>query len=153
MEYLPTADSDAALLSRRGIGMRRLIKNAREGWSTGAQLPLVAAACREGLTPAMLKTPVVTQRVLFATGTYPDPNEFNDDFAALTPQLLCQVERFQEKRSALFDVPITDFELSMRARSAMNCSRSGTIFTSIRLLAPASITSSIRWCSSSGSAT
>lgn len=52
------------------------------------QVIRVAAACREGLTPAMLKTPVVTQRVLFATGTYPDPNEFNDDFAALTPQLI-----------------------------------------------------------------
>jgi arylformamidase len=52
------------------------------------QVIRVETACRERLLPGMLKTPVVTQRVLFATGTYPDPNEFNDDFAGLSPKLI-----------------------------------------------------------------
>jgi arylformamidase len=52
------------------------------------QVIRVPMACRELLTPAHLKTPVVAQRVLFATGTYPDPNEFHDDFAALSPKLV-----------------------------------------------------------------
>jgi arylformamidase len=40
------------------------------------------------ITPAMLKEPVVEQRVLFATGTFPDPERFNEDFAALSPELV-----------------------------------------------------------------
>ena len=52
------------------------------------QVIRVPMACREQITPNHLKTPVVTERILFATGTYPDPNEFHDDFAALSPQLI-----------------------------------------------------------------
>ncbi len=52
------------------------------------QVIRVQLACRERLMPAALKTPVVAQRVLFATGTYPDPTEFNDDFAALSAELV-----------------------------------------------------------------
>ena len=37
------------------------------------------------ITPEALKTPPIAQRVLLATGTFPDPTEFNEDFAALTP--------------------------------------------------------------------
>jgi arylformamidase len=40
------------------------------------------------LTPADLKTPVVAERLLLATGTYPDPEHFNEDFAALSPELV-----------------------------------------------------------------
>jgi len=40
------------------------------------------------ITPDHVKTPVVAQRVLFATGSFPNPNEFNEDFAALSPQLV-----------------------------------------------------------------
>lgn len=35
-----------------------------------------------------IRTPIVTSRVLFATGTFPDPNHFNEDFAALSPELI-----------------------------------------------------------------
>ena len=33
-------------------------------------------------------TPVKAPRVLLKTGTYPDPNHFNEDFAALSPELV-----------------------------------------------------------------
>jgi arylformamidase len=39
-------------------------------------------------TPAMLSGPVRAERVLLATGTYPDPERFNTDFAALAPELV-----------------------------------------------------------------
>ena len=42
----------------------------------------------ERVVAEMLKTPVVAQRVLFATGTYPDFSEFNRDFAGLSPELI-----------------------------------------------------------------
>ncbi len=32
--------------------------------------------------------PIQAERVLFKTGTYPDPNSFNEDFAALSPELV-----------------------------------------------------------------
>ncbi len=40
------------------------------------------------VVPEMLKTPVVAQRVLFATGTYLDFENFNKDFAGLSPELI-----------------------------------------------------------------
>jgi arylformamidase len=40
------------------------------------------------VTPDMVPGPISQRRVLFATGTYPDPEEFNTDFAALHPELI-----------------------------------------------------------------
>lgn len=42
----------------------------------------------ERITPDHLPHPVRAERVLFHTGTFPDPNHFNEDFAALSPQLI-----------------------------------------------------------------
>jgi len=38
--------------------------------------------------PGDLKTAVVAPRLLLATNTYPDPEQFNEDFAALSPELV-----------------------------------------------------------------
>jgi len=46
----------------------------------------VARATR--VTPAMLPREVTTSRALFATGTYPDPENWNADFAALAVELV-----------------------------------------------------------------
>jgi arylformamidase len=46
----------------------------------------VARATR--VTPAMLPGEVTTSRVLFATETYPDPQNWNGDFAALSVELV-----------------------------------------------------------------
>ncbi len=40
------------------------------------------------VTPDLLPGPVLAERMLIATGTYPDPEEFNTDFAALSPELV-----------------------------------------------------------------
>jgi arylformamidase len=40
------------------------------------------------IKPGDLKTAVTEERVLLATGTFPDPNCFNDDFAALAPEMV-----------------------------------------------------------------
>ena len=42
----------------------------------------------ERIRQAHLKTPILAPRVLFRTGTYPDPNTFNSDFASLSPALI-----------------------------------------------------------------
>jgi len=42
----------------------------------------------ERLSEAQLTGPVKAERVLFATGTFPDPRSWNNDFAALEPGLI-----------------------------------------------------------------
>lgn len=46
----------------------------------------VGRGCRVG--PADLGVEIKAPRVLLRTGTYPDPNRFNEDFAALSPELV-----------------------------------------------------------------
>jgi arylformamidase len=43
---------------------------------------------RSRITPAMLKATVEAPRVLLRTGTFPDPERFTEDFAALAPELV-----------------------------------------------------------------
>jgi arylformamidase len=40
------------------------------------------------ILPAMLPAPVTQTRLLLATSTFPDPERFNQDFAALSPELV-----------------------------------------------------------------
>lgn len=40
------------------------------------------------VTPDLLPGPLRAPRVLLVTGTYPDPQVFNEDFAALSPELV-----------------------------------------------------------------
>jgi arylformamidase len=44
------------------------------------------------LVPAQVASPIQAERVLFATGTYPDPEQFNTDFAALAPELIAWLQ-------------------------------------------------------------
>ena len=53
-----------------------------------AQVIRVAVPRGTRLTPALLPGPVRAERVLLATGTFPDPERFNEDFAALSPELV-----------------------------------------------------------------
>jgi arylformamidase len=40
------------------------------------------------ILPQDLEDDIVEKRVLFKTGSFPDPNNWNDDFSALSPQLI-----------------------------------------------------------------
>jgi arylformamidase len=52
------------------------------------QVMHVAAPRGSRITLSMLPGPVMSDRLLIATGTYPDPEDFNTDFAALSPDLV-----------------------------------------------------------------
>jgi arylformamidase len=71
------------------------------------QVMRVAAARGTCITPDMLPKRVGEKRVLLATGTYPDPEHFNEDFAALSPEL---VETLHDKGVILIgiDTPSVD---------------------------------------------
>jgi arylformamidase len=59
------------------------------------------------VTPDMVPQPVRAERVLIATGSFPDPERFNTDFAALSPDL---VGRLHEQGVKLIgiDTPSVD---------------------------------------------
>lgn len=42
----------------------------------------------ERILPSHVTTPILAERVLFHTGTFPDPDVFNEDFASLSPELV-----------------------------------------------------------------
>ncbi len=54
------------------------------------QVVRAAVGRNERVTEAMVMQPIVESRVLVATGTFPDPNRFTTDFAALDPDLVDQ---------------------------------------------------------------
>ena len=71
------------------------------------QVVRVAAAHATRVTAAMVASPLQTERVLIATGTFPNPEHFNTDFAALSPEL---VERLHQQGVQLIgiDTPSVD---------------------------------------------
>jgi arylformamidase len=70
--------ADAPAIHERGL----------EYYLGRCQVLRVAVPRRVRITPAMLPAPVRAERVLLATGTFPDPEHFNEDFAALSPELV-----------------------------------------------------------------
>jgi arylformamidase len=54
-----------------------------------------------------LPSPVRAPRLLLATGTFPDPNHFNEDFAALKPELVHDLHR-QGVKLVGIDTPSVD---------------------------------------------
>jgi arylformamidase len=71
------------------------------------QVVRVPVPRRTRITPAMLPGPIQAPRVLLATGTYPDPEHFNEDFAALAPELVVHLYREGVKLVGL-DTPSVD---------------------------------------------
>lgn len=71
------------------------------------QLIRVPVAPRTRLTPAHLPGPIRAARVLFATGTFPDPHSFTEDFAALSPELIAALAA-QGVRLIGLDTPSVD---------------------------------------------
>jgi arylformamidase len=71
---------------------------ATDGQAIGARpLELYYGPCQvvsvvigqgERITPDRISHELTESRVLFKTNTYPDPNHFNEDFAALSPELI-----------------------------------------------------------------
>jgi arylformamidase len=66
--------------------------------------------------------PAEAERILFATGTFPDPEAFNEDFAALSPAL---VDRLHEQGVRLvgLDTPSVDLFGSKELPSHQACLR------------------------------
>jgi arylformamidase len=75
------------------------------------------------ITPAMLTCPVSAPRLLLGTGTFPDPEQFNEDFAALSPELVEHLHR-QGVRLVGIDTPSVDLFDSKALPAHHMCLRS-----------------------------
>jgi len=69
-----------------------------------------------------MKAPIHAPRVLFRTDTYPDPRNFNPDFAALEPSLIEHLARHDVKLVGL-DTPSVDLSDSKDLPSHQMCLR------------------------------
>lgn len=72
------------------------------------------------ITPEMLPSGIRASRLLLATGTYPDPECFNIDFAALSPELVDYLHR-QGVRLIGVDTPSIDLYDSKDLPSHRQC--------------------------------
>jgi arylformamidase len=61
----------------------------------------------ELIRPDMLPVPIQAERVLLATGTFPDPEHFNEDFAAPSPELVVTLHKLGVKLIGI-DTPSVD---------------------------------------------
>jgi arylformamidase len=71
------------------------------------QVVHVDIAHAECIEPEMLETRILAERLLIATGTFPDPTVFNQDFAALSPLFVDHVAELGVKLVGI-DTPSVD---------------------------------------------
>jgi arylformamidase len=71
------------------------------------QVMRVAVPRATRIAPAMLPGPVRAPRLLLATQTFPDPEHFNQDFAALSPELVEHLHQQSVKLIGI-DTPSVD---------------------------------------------
>lgn len=71
-----------------GSGGKGIDRCDLETYLGPCQVIRAAISASGALHPEHVKTPVISQRVLFATETYPDPTCFNEDFAGLSAPLI-----------------------------------------------------------------
>jgi len=88
------------------------------------QVIRIAAPPGGMLTPADLHVRVRAPRVLFATGTFPDPEAFTTDFAALTPALIATLAE-SDVRLVGVDTPSVDPFASRDLPAHAACRRHG----------------------------
>ena len=73
-----------------GVGQPGIDARALDYYLGPCQVVRATVGRNERVTEAMVMQPIVESRVLVATGTFPDPNQFTRDFAALAPELVDQ---------------------------------------------------------------
>jgi arylformamidase len=86
------------------------------------QVLRVAIGRGKRIAPDHIAWTLAAERILFATGTYPEPNQFNEDFAALSPELIDKLAR-RGVRLVGIDTPSVDLFDSKDLPSHQACLR------------------------------
>jgi arylformamidase len=93
--------------SHYGVDAPAIDERSLDYYLGPCQVVRVAAARGTRITPDQLPHPVQAPRLLIATDTFPDPEHFNTDFAALSPELVEQLHA-QGVRLIGIDTPSVD---------------------------------------------
>ncbi len=93
--------------SHYGAGAPAIDARSLDYYLGPCQVMRVAVGRGVRIAPEMLPGVVRAERVLVATGTYPNPEEFNTDFAALSPELV-EFMRRQGVKLIGVDTPSVD---------------------------------------------
>jgi arylformamidase len=90
-----------------GIAAPSIDQRSLEYYLGPCQVVRVDVSRQARVTPDMLPASIEARRVLIATGTFPDPTQFNEDFAALSPGLVDSLH-IQGVRLIGIDTPSVD---------------------------------------------
>lgn len=71
-----------------GLGAPDIASRSLEYYLGPCQVVHAKVGRREAVTRASIETPITAPRVLVRTGTFPDPEHWNADFACLAPELV-----------------------------------------------------------------
>jgi arylformamidase len=71
-----------------GLGAASIEQRSLDFYLGRCQVVRAVVGRGERVTEAMVASPILESRVLIATGTFPDPERFTEDFAALAPELV-----------------------------------------------------------------
>ncbi len=119
--------------SHCGAGAPSIERQSLEPYLGPCQVVRLAVPRSAAIRPDHLAGPVRAGRILFATGTFPDPEKFNRDFAALSPELIAHLHR-QKVRLVGIDTPSVDLFRSRDLPAHLACLRHGiAILEGIRL--------------------
>ena len=77
--------------SHYGVDAPTIDEQPLETYIGRCQVMTVNAAPLTRIGPDAIDEAIEAERVLFHTGFFPDPNEFNEDFAALSPELISEL--------------------------------------------------------------
>jgi len=97
-------------------------KRALDLYLGRCQVMRVPVARGSRILHADLRSAIQAERVLFATATYPDPASFNEDFAALSPELIDHLHA-NGVRLVGIDTPSVDLFSSKDLPSHQACLR------------------------------
>jgi arylformamidase len=74
--------------SHYGVNAPAIHERSLDYYLGPCQVIHVRVARGTAIRPPQVKAAICTPRILLATGTFPDPKTFNEDFASLTPELV-----------------------------------------------------------------
>lgn len=93
--------------SHYGRGASAIHEQSLDLYLGPCQLIRLAIPWRGAIIPALLKEPPAAPRVLFATDSFPDPEQFSEDFAALSPELIRYLHEYKVRLVGV-DTPSVD---------------------------------------------
>ncbi|MCH7591308.1 MAG: cyclase family protein [Planctomycetes bacterium] len=110
--------------SHYGINAPTIDEQPLEIYIGRCQVMTVTTEPLTRIGPDAIEEAIEAQRVLFHTGSFPDPNQFNEDFAALSPELISELASLDVELVGV-DAPSVDLFTSKELPTHKACLEHG----------------------------